>query len=83
MASTDTDSLGNLPPSAKLVYKVLEYNDELTQQQISESSRLPPRTVRGALGSLESAGLIEKRWRVSDARVRLYRIRPADESNSP
>ncbi len=31
MAGTEEESLDDLPPSAKLVFKVLEYNGPLTQ----------------------------------------------------
>lgn len=33
-----SDAITDLPPSAKLVVKVLEYNDTLTQYQIAEES---------------------------------------------
>ena len=36
MARTDGDDLADLPPSAKLVYKVLEYDGPLTQRGIVE-----------------------------------------------
>jgi len=38
----------DLPPSAKLVAKVLDYNDTLTQSELAEETLLPPRTVRYA-----------------------------------
>ncbi|MFB6353043.1 MAG: ArsR family transcriptional regulator, partial [Halobacteriales archaeon] len=42
-------TLADVPPSAKLVYKVLEYNGGLTQKEIVERSMLSQRTVRDAL----------------------------------
>ena len=64
----------DLPPSAKLVAKVLEYNDTLTQSELAEETLLPPRTVRYALSRLEDAGVIDSRFSFSDARKRLYSL---------
>ncbi|WP_245742053.1 MarR family transcriptional regulator [Natrinema salaciae] len=72
--ATDDDSLGDLPPSAKLVYKVLEYEAPLTQEGIATESRLCPRTVRYALGKLEDHGLVTSRACLEDARQSKYRI---------
>ncbi|MDY6817655.1 MAG: helix-turn-helix domain-containing protein [Halobacteriales archaeon] len=68
------DSLADLPPSAKLVYKVLEYNDTLTQGEIAEETMLPPRTVRYAITRLEEIGVVDSRFSFADARKRLYSI---------
>ncbi|USZ68861.1 MarR family transcriptional regulator [Halorussus salilacus] len=69
-----TESIRDLPPSAKLVAKVLEYNDTLTQSQIAEESLLPDRTVRYALNRLDDEGLVDSRFSFSDARKRLYSL---------
>ena len=50
----------NLPPSAKLVYKILSYEGNLTQKEIISSSNLPERTVRYALDILLKKRLILK-----------------------
>jgi DNA-binding MarR family transcriptional regulator len=63
-----------LPPSAKLVAKVLEYNETLTQSQLAEETLLPPRTVRYALNRLEEAEVVDSRFSFSDARKRLYTL---------
>lgn len=63
-----------MPPSAKLVAKVLDYNDTLTQSQLAEETLLPPRTVRYALSRLEDAGVVESRFSFTDARKRLYTL---------
>lgn len=68
------ESLRDLPPSAKLVAKVLEYNDTLTQGQLVEETLLPARTVRYALGRLEDAGLVDARFSFTDARKRKYSL---------
>ena len=66
--------LEDLPPSAKLVAKVLEYEGELTQSQLAESTLLPARTVRYALTQLEEHDLVESRFSFQDARKRIYTI---------
>ncbi|RLM59546.1 MarR family transcriptional regulator [Halobellus sp. Atlit-31R] len=74
--STDRwDPVREMPPSAKLVAKVLDYNDTLTQSQLAEETLLPPRTVRYALSRLEDADVVESRFSFTDARKRLYTLR--------
>lgn len=68
------EALQSLPPSAKLVAKVLEHNGTLTQSQLADETLLPPRTVRYALTRLEDANVIESRFSFSDARKRLYSL---------
>ncbi|WP_435335499.1 MarR family transcriptional regulator [Haloarchaeobius sp. TZWWS8] len=68
------DDVRELPPSAKLVAKVLEYNDTLTQSQLAEETLLPARTVRYALTRLEEADAVDSRFSFSDARKRLYTL---------
>ena len=63
-----------MPPSAKLVAKVLDYNDTLTQSQLAEETLLPPRTVRYALTRLEDADVVDSRFSFTDARKRLYTL---------
>lgn len=67
-------SVSELPPSAKLVYKVLEYEAPLTQERIAAESRLCPRTVRYALAKLEDHGVVTSRTCLEDARQSKYRI---------
>ncbi|MFC7080356.1 MarR family transcriptional regulator [Halorussus caseinilyticus] len=69
-----TEEIRDLPPSAKLVAKVLEYNDTMTQSQIAEESLLPDRTVRYALSRLDDEGIVDSRFSFSDARKRLYTL---------
>src|SRR6056297_1015406 len=80
MTSTD-DIVQDLPPSAKLVLKVLEYNGGLTQKQIVENSRLSQRTVRDALDRLQEADVVEKDIYIPDARQNLYRLRIDEEES--
>lgn len=71
---TVSNALRELPPSAKLVAKVLEYNERLTQTQIAEETLLPPRTVRYALTRLEDHDVVESRFSFVDARKRVYTL---------
>ncbi|GEM_PF-44670 len=68
---TDTQ-LTEVPPSSKLVYKVLEYEGSLTQEEIAIESRLCARTVRYALGKLDDRELVESRVCLEDARQSKY-----------
>jgi len=68
-------ALRELPPSAKLVAKVLEYSDDpLPQSELTEKTLLPDRTVRYALTRLEEADLIKSRHSLSDARKHVYTL---------
>ena len=74
------DSVRDLPPSGKLVLKVLEYNGGLTQKQIVEKSRLSQRTVRDALDRLQEQSIVEKNIYVPDARQNLYTLTVESEA---
>ena len=74
MSDSDEEHLVDLPPSAKLVFKVLEYNGTLTQKGIVEESMLSARTVRYALERLEGIGAIDEDVYFADARQNLYEI---------
>ena len=69
-----SDELSELPPSALLVYRVLEEHAPLTQQEICAESHLCARTTRHALRRLEEYDLIESEPDLSDARQQLYSI---------
>jgi len=69
------DRVREMPPSAKLVAKVLDYNDTLTQSQLAEETLLPPRTVRYAITRLEDADVVDSRFSFTDARKRLYTLK--------
>ncbi len=68
------EAVRDLPPSAKLVAKVLDYNETLTQSEIAEETLLPPRTVRYALSRLEDEDVVNARFSFADARKRLYSL---------
>jgi transcription initiation factor IIE alpha subunit len=62
----------HLPPSAKLVLKVLESGSLLTQKDIVNRTYLPARTVRYALNRLKEEKLLLERFYFQDARQSLY-----------
>ena len=76
MGATRRDRVAQLPPSAKLVFKVLEYHGSLTQKQIVEESMLSPRTVRYALERLEESHVVKEDIYFADARQNLYQLIP-------
>jgi len=71
---TASAAVRDLPPSAKLVAKVLEYEGDSTQSALAESTLLPPRTVRYALTELEEVGVVSSRLSLMDARQRVYSL---------
>lgn len=72
--ATPQDRVGDLPPSAKLVYKALEYEGPMTQSKLARETLLPSRTVRDALSRLEDAEIVERRIFVPDARKSTYAL---------
>ena len=73
--------LEELPPSAKLVFKVLEHDGPLTQKRLVEESMLSARTVRYALDRLDDCDVIEESVYFQDARQSLYSLQsPAEET---
>lgn len=75
--------LRDLPPSAKLVYKALEYHGPQTQKQLVDETMLSSRTVRYALRHLEDAGVLEAELHIPDARQKMYSLRPDAEPDRP
>lgn len=68
------ERLLDLPPSAKLVYKVLKYEGPLTQQQLCDHTRLSSRTVRYAVSELDDLEIVTEQIYIPDARQKLYRL---------
>jgi len=69
-----TSKTKSLPPSAKLVYKILSYEGNLTQKELINFSYLPERTVRHALELLLKQNIISKSPYLNDARQTVYGI---------
>lgn len=68
------DRLYDLPPSAKLVLKVLAIDGAMTQGQLATETRLSKRTVRYGLQNLRDADAIQERVSFRDARKSIYSI---------
>ncbi|WP_433633943.1 MarR family transcriptional regulator [Halomicrococcus sp. NG-SE-24] len=66
--------LDDLPPSAKLVAKVLDVDAPLDQAQLAEETLLPDRTVRYALNQLQEVNLVSARVNLKDARKHVYEL---------
>ena len=65
---TDDD----LPPSAKLVRKVLEYEGPLTYEELADETTLARSTLKDALEELRERDLVRRQYRTDDARTHLY-----------
>lgn len=74
--------IASLPPSAKLVYKTLQYEGPMTQAQLADASLLPQRTVRHALKKLEDVDAVEESVYLMDARKSNYRLADADDQRA-
>jgi len=71
-SSEQRKKIGHLPPSAKLVYKVLESGGQLTQKDLIRETSLPSRTVRYAIHRLKDEQIVIERHYFTDARQSLY-----------
>lgn len=74
MNSEMKESLYNLPPSAKLVFKVLEEEQKLTQKELASYTLLAPRTIRYALNQLQEINIVRQDVNLMDARQRIYSL---------
>lgn len=71
--------LAPLPPSAKLVYYVLDEEGRFDQTGLAEETRLSTRTVRFAVEKLTEVGLVEEGLCPRDARRSVYATVPKSE----
>jgi DNA-binding Lrp family transcriptional regulator len=76
---SDERTIDDAPPSAKLVYKVLQYNGGLTQKAIVKKSMLSQRTVRDAIDRLQELGIVRESVYIPDARQSLYELTVSEE----
>ena len=72
------EDLLNMPPSSKLLLKILEYEGSMTQKELVTKTMLPDRTVRLALSHLLSKGYVKKKVSIRDARQKIYEISKLD-----
>ena len=68
------DKLKIMPASAKLVYKILVHEGNMTQKELISVSLLPERTVRYSLSILIANGLITSQPHFTDARQAVYGV---------
>ena len=68
------DRLKTMPASAKLIYKILATEGNMTQKEIINSSLLPERTARYALDVLLKHSLITSQPHFIDARQTVYGV---------
>ncbi|MDF1540256.1 MAG: winged helix-turn-helix transcriptional regulator [Candidatus Thorarchaeota archaeon] len=73
-AGMSSEITQELPPSAKLVLKVLEYHGTLSQKRITDETNLPSRTVRYALSLLVAEGVVKKQISLRDTRQAIYSL---------
>lgn len=67
-------ALEPLPPSAKLVYVILDREAPLTRAGVRNYTKLPGRTTDHALDRLLDEGIVESHPSYDDARQEYYRI---------
>lgn len=75
MNDINYDKLERLPPSAKLVFKILEAKGQMTQKEIIRETILPSRTVRYAINRLKEEEILMERFYFIDSRQSLYEIK--------
>jgi len=63
-----------MPPSSKLLLKILEYEGSMTQKELASKTLLPGRTVRLAMKHLLDKGYIKRKVSMQDARQKIYEI---------
>lgn len=63
-----------MPPSAKLLLKTLQYEGSMSQHDLAARTLLPDRTVRMSLGNLVRRGYVKRKVSVRDARRKIYEI---------
>ena len=77
-------ALEGMPPSAKLVAKVMEYEGSMDAEEISRSARLHPSTTRDALNRLVEENLVEVSVDPDGGRRLVYSIEVGTKrANSP
>lgn len=74
MSKETTQELLDLSPSAKLVFTVLEHEEQLTQKQLAEETMLTSQTVGNALTQLEDIGEVSERIHLADTRQSIYEV---------
>ena len=72
------EDLFNMPPSSKLLLKILEYEGSMTQKELVSKTLLPDRTVRLAMSHLLEKGYVKRKISIRDSRQKIYEISKLD-----
>ena len=72
------EELLNMPPSSKLLLKILEYEGSMTQKELVSKTMLPDRTVRLAMSHLLEKGYVKRKISIRDSRQKIYEITKLD-----
>ena len=72
------EELLNMPPSSKLLLKILEYEGSMTQKELTSKTMLPDRTVRLAMSHLLEKGYVKRKISIRDSRQKIYEIAKID-----
>ena len=67
-----------MPPSSKLLLKILEYEGSMTQKELVAKTLLPDRTVRLAMSHLLEKGYVNRKISIRDSRQKIYEISKID-----
>ena len=68
------EELFSMPPSSKLLLKILEYEGAMSQKELVKKTLLPDRTVRLAMTHLLEKGIVKKKISIRDSRQKIYEI---------
>ena len=69
------EELFRMPPSSKLLLKILEYEGgSMSQKELVKKTMLPDRTVRLAMSHLLEKGYVKKKVSIRDSRQKIYEI---------
>ena len=63
-----------MPPSSKLLLKILEYEGSMTQKELASKKLLTDRTVRLSMKHIMEKGYIKRKVSMQDARQKIYEI---------
>ena len=69
------EDLLRMPPSSKLILKMLEYEGAMSQKELIGKTLLPARTVRIALARLLEKGYVQRKVSILDSRQKIYEIK--------
>ena len=67
-----------MPPSSKLLLKILEYEGSMTQKELVSKTLLPDRTIRLAMSHLLEKGYVKRKLSIRASRQKIYEISKLD-----